>query len=73
MTPSFEGDGKPGIAGSDVSAMYHQMWTHPRWAKGARPPLNGSVMGTKLGYGTSIVGCQLGGCGAQASGLAIGI
>ena len=41
----------------------------PWWATGARPPLNGSVMGTKLGFGTSIVGCQLGGCVAQACGL----
>ena len=43
------------------------------WAVGAGSLLNGGVMGTKLGYGTSIVGCQLGDCGMQASWLAIGI
>ena len=30
----------------------------PWWATGARPQLNGSVIGTKLGSGTSIVSCQ---------------
>ena len=34
----------------------------PWWATGTRFQLNGSVMGTKLGYGTSIVGCQLVDC-----------
>ena len=28
MTPSFEDDGRPRIAGPDVSATYHWVWMH---------------------------------------------
>ena len=45
----------------------------PWWVTGARPPLNGSIMGTQLGYGTSIIGCQSGDCGLQSCGFAIGV
>ena len=45
----------------------------PWWATKARHLLNGSDMGTKLGYGTSNVGCQSGDFGAEACGLAIGV
>ena len=70
MTPSLKDDGRPSIGGPDVSAMHHWVWTcFGRPWEWTGSPLNGSVMGTKLGYGTSIVGCQLVVVGCKQVGL----
>ena len=73
MTPSFKDAGRPSLAGPDVSAMYHWVWTclgRP-WELGLHSMA--VSWAPSWGMAPSIVGCQLGDCVIQASGLAIGI